>query len=97
MSYKLELTAREAQVVYIALSSVWWSGLDAEADSAVRKQIEKIAMKKAGVSLHDYLSEKKAIEGNNKPDIRTDKEKQADIRLEINNKKLSSVLKELRG
>ena len=79
MNYKIDLTAREVQVIYTALSKVRWIGRDAEAELAVRTTLEKITMKKLGKSLHDYLTENKVIDGSDKPDIRTLKEKQVDL------------------
>ena len=77
--YKLNLTAQEASVVYTALTKVGWSGIDAEAELSVRTSIEKIGVKKTGASLHDLLTETGAIDGREKPDIRTEKEKAADV------------------
>ena len=80
MIYKLSLTAREAAVVYVALTKVEWSGADAEAELYVRTSIKKIGVKKSGQSLHDLLVEQDAINAREKPDIRTAKEKNADLR-----------------
>ena len=79
MIYKLSLTAREATVVYVALTKVEFSGVDAEAEMYVRTMIEKIGVKKTGSSLHDLLIENDQISGSEKPDIRTEKEKAADV------------------
>ena len=77
--YRLNLTAQEASVVYTALTKVGWSGIDAEAELSVRTSIEKIGRKKTGASLHDLLTETGAIDGREKPDIRTEKEKAEDV------------------
>jgi len=69
--YKLSLTSQEASVVYTALTKVGWSGIDAEAELSVRTSIEKIGVKKTGASLHDLLTDTGAIDGREKPDIRT--------------------------
>jgi hypothetical protein len=89
MNYKIDLTAREAQVIYIALSNVRWMGRDAEAELAVRTRLEKMAMKKGGRSLHDYLTENDVIDGSDKPDIRTVKQKQADLAAQHKAEKLA--------
>ena len=89
MNYKIDLTALEAQVIYIALSKVRWIGRHAEAELAVRATLEKITMKKLGKSLHDHLTENDAINGNDKPDIRTVKEKQADLAVQHKAEKLA--------
>tara|TARA_R110000851_G_scaffold101934_5_gene218240 strand:+ start:1148 stop:1492 length:345 start_codon:yes stop_codon:yes gene_type:complete len=78
--YKLSLTAREAAVVYSALTKVEWFGADAEAELYIRTSIEKIGLKKTGLSLHDLLVETGAVYGREKPDIRTAKEKAADLK-----------------
>jgi hypothetical protein len=80
MIYKLSLTAREAAVVYVALTKVEFSGADAEAEMYVRTMIEKIGVKKTGSSLHDLLTENDQISGSEKPDLRTEKEKAADLK-----------------
>ena len=78
--YKLSLTSREAAVVYVALTKVEFSGVDAEAELYVRTIIEKIGVKKTGLSLHDLLLETDQISGSEKPDLRTEKEKAADYK-----------------
>ena len=45
MTYKLELTAQEAQVIYQALTTVWWSDEEAKAEYDVRRKLEKICFK----------------------------------------------------
>ena len=80
--YKLNLTAQEASVVYTALTKVGWSGIDAEAELSVRTSIERIGVKKTGASLHDLLTETGAIDGREKPDTRTEKEKAAGVEAE---------------
>ena len=77
--YKLSLTSQEAAVVYVALTKVEFSGADVEAEMYVRTMIEKIGVKKTGSSLHDLLIENDQISGSEKPDIRTEKEKEADV------------------
>ena len=80
MTYKLELTTREAQVVYQALSIVWWTNSEADAEYQVRSKIEKISIKKYGRSLHDHLIEQGGLsESTQKPDLRTKKEKISDF------------------
>lgn len=76
--FNLNLNAREAQVVYLALSKLTWLGSAKEAEQEVRRQLEKIAVKKLGDSLHDHLVSLDAIEDKGKPDIRTKKEKITD-------------------
>ena len=81
MTYKLELTAHEAQVIYQALPTVWWSDGEAKAAYEVRRKLEKISIKKYGLSLHDHLVEQGGIsESIDKPDLRTMKEKIADFK-----------------
>jgi|TARA_R110002124_G_scaffold64804_1_gene176856 hypothetical protein len=79
--YKLNLTAREAAVVYASLSKIQLLGVDAEAELSVRTMIEKIGVKKTGVSLHDLLVKTDAIADSEKPDIRTEKERKADLKM----------------
>mgnify|MGYP003131732842 CR=1 FL=1 len=80
MTYKLELTTREAQVVYQALSKVWWTNSEADAEYQVRSKLEKISIKKYGRSLHDHLIEQGDLsENTQKPDLRTKKEKISDF------------------
>ena len=82
--YKLELTTQEAQVVYQALPTVWWSDDEAKAAYEVRRKLEKISIKKYGLSLHDHLVEQEAIsENTEKPDLRTMKEKISDLKGEL--------------
>ena len=76
--FNLNLNAREAQVIYLALSKLTWLGSAKEAEQEVRRQLEKIAVKKLGDSLHDHLVSLDAIEDKGKPDIRTKKEKITD-------------------
>ena len=76
--FNLNLNAREAQVIYLALSSLTWFGSDIEAEKEVRRQLEKIAANKLGDSLHAHLVSLDAIEDKGKPDIRTKKEKITD-------------------
>ena len=79
--YKLELTAQEAQVIYQALTNVWWSDEESIAEYKVRRKLEKISIKKYGLSLHDHLVEQGGIsEGIDKPDLRTVNEKVADFK-----------------
>tara|TARA_Y100000593_G_scaffold88319_1_gene170384 strand:+ start:129 stop:383 length:255 start_codon:yes stop_codon:yes gene_type:complete len=79
--YKLELTAQEAQVIYQALTSVWWSDEESIAEYDVRRKLEKISIKKYGLSLHDHLVEQGGIsESIDKPDLRTVNEKVADFK-----------------
>ena len=79
--YKLELTAQEAQVIYQALTAVWWSDEESIAEYDVRRKLEKISIKKYGLSLHDHLVEQGGIsEGIDKPDLRTVNEKVADFK-----------------
>tara|TARA_R110002051_G_scaffold170766_2_gene241301 strand:- start:1151 stop:1414 length:264 start_codon:yes stop_codon:yes gene_type:complete len=80
MIYKVDLTSREAQVIYIALSSLHWVGADGEADRSIRQALEKKSMKKLGLSLHDHLTDIGAIDGSKKPDIRTLAEELADTK-----------------
>ena len=81
MTYKLELTAQEAQVIYQALPTVWWSDGEAKAAYEVRRKLEKISIKKYGLSLHDHLVEQGGIsESIDKPDLRTMKEMIADFK-----------------
>ena len=81
MTYKLELTAQEAQVIYQALPTVWWSDGEAKAAYEVRRKLEKISIKKYGSSLHDHLVEQGAVAENiEKPDLRTINEKIADFK-----------------
>ena len=81
MTYKLELTAQEAQVIYQALPTVWWSDGEAKAAYEVRRKLEKISIKKYGLSLHDHLVEQGGIsESIDMPDLRTMKEKIADFK-----------------
>ena len=79
--YKLNLTAREAAVVYASLSKIQWFGADAAAEISIRTMIEKIGVKKTGSSLHDLLVETNAITDSEKPDIRTKKERKADLKI----------------
>ena len=66
--YKLSLSAREMQIIYIALTSVLWSGDDdVKAEYSVRHKLEKRAQQATGVSLHDFLEEHGAISGVEKP------------------------------
>lgn len=79
--YKLELTAQEAQVIYQALTNVWWSDEESIAEYKVRRKLEKISIKKYGLSLHDHLVEQGGIsESIDKPDLRTVNEKVADFK-----------------
>ncbi len=79
--YKLELTAQEAQVIYQALTTVLWSDEESIAEYDVRRKLEKISIKKYGLSLHDHLVEQGGIsEGIDKPDLRTVNEKVADFK-----------------
>jgi hypothetical protein len=48
-----------------------------------------MAMKKTGWSLHDYLAENDMIDGSDKPDIRTVKQKQADLAAQHKAEKLA--------
>ena len=48
MTYKLELTTREAQVIYEALCNIRWYGSEANAEYDVRRKLEKISVKKYG-------------------------------------------------
>lgn len=64
----LNLTAREAQVIYIALSKVSFSGADDTAQAVVRYKLEKLIEEQtrtlsfySGRSLHEYLLENDAI------------------------------------
>jgi len=83
--FNLNLNAREAQVVYIALSKLTWFGADTEAEKEVRRQLEKIAANKLNDSLHDHLVSLDAIEDKGKPDIRTKKEKIRDYVEQVEN------------
>ena len=65
--YKLSFSAREMQIIYIALTSVLWSGDDVKAEYSVRHKLEKRAQQATGVSLHDFLEEHGAISGVEKP------------------------------
>lgn len=65
--YKLTLNAREMQIIYIALTKIWWSGEDIETEYSVRFKLEKRAQQATGVSLHDFLEENDAISGVEKP------------------------------
>jgi hypothetical protein len=79
--YKLELTAQEAQVIYQPLTNVWWSDEESIAEYKVRRKLEKISIKKYGLSLHDHLVEQGGIsESIDKPDLRTVNEKVADFK-----------------
>jgi hypothetical protein len=79
--YKLELTAQEAQVIYQAPTNVWWSDEESIAEYKVRRKLEKISIKKYGLSLHDHLVEQGGIsESIDKPDLRTVNEKVADFK-----------------
>jgi|TARA_R100000995_G_C3479822_1_gene123191 hypothetical protein len=79
--YKLELTAQEAQVIYQALTTVLWSDEESIAEYDVRRKLEKISIKKYGLSLHDHLVEQGGIsESIDKPDLRTVNEKVADFK-----------------
>jgi hypothetical protein len=79
--YKLELTAQEAQVIYQALTTVLWSDEESIAEYKVRRKLEKISIKKYGLSLHDHLVEQGGIsESIDKPDLRTVNEKVADFK-----------------
>ena len=81
MTYKLELTSQEAQVIYQALTTVWWSDEEAKAEYDVRRKLEKISIKQYGSSLHDHLVEQGSIsENTEKPDLRTMNEKIADFK-----------------
>ena len=81
MTYKLELTAQEAKVIYQALTTVWWSDEEAKAEYDVRRKLEKISIKQYGSSLHDHLVEQGGIsENTEKPDLRTMNEKIADFK-----------------
>ena len=80
--HKLDFTSREMQVIYIALSKVWWSGQDIAADVSVRTKLEKSALNKSGLSLHDFLVQNEAINDGDKPDIRTKAEKAASMKRE---------------
>lgn len=57
----LNLTAREAQVIYIALSRMSFSGADDTAQELIRYKLEKLMEKDTGRSLHDYLLKNEAI------------------------------------
>ena len=84
MTYKLELTTQEAQVMYQALSTSGWYGSEAKAEYEVRRKLEKISVKKYGLSLHDHLVEQGGIsESIEKPDLRTMNEKVADWKREF--------------
>ena len=65
--YKLSLSAREMQIIYIALTKIWWSGEDAKAEYSVRYKLEKRSQQATGVSLHDFLEEHDAISDVEKP------------------------------
>ena len=80
--HKINLSSRELQVIYIALSKVWWSGQDAEADISVRTKLEKSALNKTGRSVHDFLVEHEAINDTDKPDVRTKAQKAASLKRE---------------
>ena len=84
MTYKLELTTREAQVIYEALCNIRWYGSEANAEYDVRRKLEKISVKKYGNSLHEHLVEQGAVPKNTeKPDLRTMNEKVADWKAEF--------------
>jgi len=81
MTYKLELTTREAQVVYEALCNIGWGEDEGIAEYDVRRKLEKISIKQYGLSLHDHLVEQGGIsENTEKPDLRTMNEKIADFK-----------------
>ncbi len=81
MTYKLELTTQEAQVVYEALCNIGWGEDEGIAEYDVRRKLEKISVKKYGLSLHDHLVEQGGIsENTEKPDLRTMNEKIADFK-----------------
>ena len=65
--YKLSFNAREMQIIYIALTKIWWSGGDVKAEYSVRYKLEKRAQQATGVSLHDFLEEHGAISDVEKP------------------------------
>jgi rhamnose utilization protein RhaD (predicted bifunctional aldolase and dehydrogenase) len=81
MTYKLELTTQEAQVVYEALSTIGWGDKEVVAEYEVRRKLEKISIKQYGSSLHDHLVEQGVVPENiEKPDLRTINEKIADFK-----------------
>jgi len=59
--YQLNLNAKEAQIIYLALSQVWFSDKDEEASESIRKRLDKISKKRFGKTLHDHIQEKQNV------------------------------------
>jgi len=70
----LNLTMPEAQVIYIALSRISFSGVDDTAQALIRYKLEKLTEEQTGKSLHDYLLIHDAIPENTEHPIRGSEE-----------------------
>lgn len=53
--YQLNLSAREAQIIYLALSQIWFSDKDEEASESIRKRLDKISKKRFGKTLYEHI------------------------------------------
>lgn len=70
----LNLTSREAEVIYVALSRTSFTGVDDAAQALIRYKIERLIEEETGLSLHDYLLTHDAIpETTPRPDKRSGK------------------------
>ena len=70
----LNLTSREAEVIYVALSRTSFTGIDDAAQALIRYKIERLIEEETGLSLHDYLLTHDAIpETTPRPDKRSGK------------------------